>query len=286
MSEKATLLANRLADILQQLNSGKTISVKELAIDYGVSERTIQKDLNVRMDPKLIEPLGSGKYRLVPGYLGNITLDDIKEFSKLSGIIDLYPNIDEIIRHKIRDSLLVESRINRSLMPSSDVFMEINFAISKSLLLKFSYDDKSIIVQPYRLLNHSGIWYLLAKDEKKIKSYCLHKMKKVRRDVKNFIPDEDLNREITENPSPWFRKNKVDVLLRIDAGFVEYFLNRNLFPDRFDVKHNNDGSLECSVRVNTTDEIKGQIKFWLPKIDIISPTSLKDEIITEIKSFL
>lgn len=286
MSEKATLLSNRIADILQQLNSGKTISVKELAQYYGVTERTIQKDLNERLDPKLIEVLGGGKYRLVPGYLGNITIEDIKEFSRLSGIIDLYPDIDDVLRHKIRDSLIVEDRINRSCIPSSDLFMEINYTINNSLLLRLSYSEKNLVVEPYRLLNHSGIWYLLARNAGKIKSYCLHKMKKVRRDIKTFEIDERLITQISENPSPWFREDKIEVTLSVKRAFIDYFNNRNLFPQCYNKVLLDSGDLSVKLKVNTTDEIKGQIKYWLPQIDVIEPKTLKDEILKDIKSFL
>ncbi len=40
------------------------------------------------------------------------------------------------------------------------------------------------------------------------------------------------------------------------------------------------------MTVNSLDEIKGQIKFWLPNIDVIKPIELKKSIIKDIKSFL
>ena len=42
------LLAFRLADMLRRLNQGERMSVLQLAGDYGVNSRTIQRDLNER----------------------------------------------------------------------------------------------------------------------------------------------------------------------------------------------------------------------------------------------
>ena len=46
MSQKHQKLAFRLSDILTRLNEGRRLSVSELAEEFKVSERTIQRDLN------------------------------------------------------------------------------------------------------------------------------------------------------------------------------------------------------------------------------------------------
>lgn len=286
MSDKTTTLANRLADILQKLNSGQIIMVKELANEYSVSERTIQKDLNQRLDPNLIDDLGSGRYKLRDGFLGHLTIEDIREFSQLSGIMDLYPNIDDVILNKIKGSLLVKSGVNRGCLPKSGDFLEVNYAISNGVLLKFTYNNKNLVVEPYKLLNNNGIWYLLAINSDEIRSYCLHKMKKVRRDVKTFIHDNKLLREIEENPSPWFRSKKIDVELIINRDFKEYFLDRNLISGVTENGEDEKGNLIISIKVNSLDEIMGTIKFWLPNIEVRSPLELKDKIIKDIEKYL
>lgn len=284
MSDRSITLANRIADILLKLNSGEILEVKELARIYSVSERTIQKDLNQRLDPGLIDELGGGRYRLHSGYLGNLTSSDIKEFSEVSGIIDLYPDMDDVLFKKIRSSLLVKSRINRGCIPSSSDFREINYTIANNLKLKFFYKD-NLTVEPYKLIN-SGIWYLLGKTEEGIKSYCVHKMRKVRRDINSFIPDKNIVKSIESDPSPWFRLDKVDVELEIDKSFKGYFLDRSIIEDFKNNGEDIDGNLRISLKVNIIDEISGTIKYWLPNIRVISPNSLKEKINNDIKKYL
>ena len=268
MSEKSTLLSYRLAEILNKLSTGAIVNVKELANEFSVSERTIQKDLNERLDPKMIEILGNGNYKLISGYLGNITTQDIISFSELSGIIDLYPDIDSVLKAKIRDSLIVKPIVNSACIPNSKVFTEINNTIINKLKIRFEYNDKNLIMEPYKLLNYMGIWYLIAKESKNVKTYCVHRMKKVRRDFNSFEIDYTLLKEIENNPSPWFRKDKIQVELKITSGFSEYFLDRMLIENCEKVISNDDGSLTVIKEVYSLDEIKGVIKFWLPNIKV------------------
>lgn len=285
MSEKAVLLAGRLAEILHKLNTGQTISVKELAVEFSVSDRTIQKDLNERLDPSIIDSLGNGLYRLVPGYLGNLTMEDIREFSEISGIVDLYPDLDDVIRHKIRDSLIVKSRVNKGCIPATENFKEINYTILNCIRLRFEYNNKKILSEPYKLLNHNGIWYLLCKVNDVIKSYCVHKMKKVRRDIAAFSKDQKLLNLIENNPSPWFREKQIEVVLSVAEDFSDYFIDRNILPERENIRKEDDGSLTVDLKVNSIDEVKGIIKFWIPNIVVIKPDNLKESIINDIKKY-
>ena len=111
-------------------------------------------------------------------------------------------------------------------------------------------------------------------------------MKKVRRDIHNYVIEPELLKQILENPSPWFRENKIDVTLRIESSFVSYFNDRNIIPDSISKELLDDDSLLVTLSVNSLEEIKGTIKFWLPKIDVIKPKELKQSIIKDISTFL
>ena len=43
------LLAQRIVDIITQLNMGETLDIDELAAQFNVSKRTIQRDINSRL---------------------------------------------------------------------------------------------------------------------------------------------------------------------------------------------------------------------------------------------
>ena len=88
-------LAQRITDMLCQLNEGKALDTKQLAEKYEVSRRTLQRDINERLMVAL-PMLGlneQGLYTLPDNYLGQLNDDDIRHFSMLSGVSDLFPNM-------------------------------------------------------------------------------------------------------------------------------------------------------------------------------------------------
>ena len=68
MAEHDTL-AQRLGIILTKLNGGQRLSINALAEEFNVSERTIQRDLNVRLAYLPLQREGQ-HYSLDPSYFG------------------------------------------------------------------------------------------------------------------------------------------------------------------------------------------------------------------------
>lgn len=79
-------LVYRLSQVLQKLNQGESLDPQQLADEFGVNLRTIQRDLNVRfVSLPLIKT--AGRYRMEAAHLGKLTLKDIEKFAHLSGVI-------------------------------------------------------------------------------------------------------------------------------------------------------------------------------------------------------
>ena len=64
-------LGMRLGIILTELFSGKTVELETLSLEFNVSVRTIQRDLNERL---MYLPISNtcGTYKLDPAYLARI----------------------------------------------------------------------------------------------------------------------------------------------------------------------------------------------------------------------
>ena len=75
--------------ILTKLNNGEQLLVEELAEEFGVSVRTVQRDINERLSylPIVKE---NGLYQLEAYCLGKLNFDDIKIFATLGSIKELY----------------------------------------------------------------------------------------------------------------------------------------------------------------------------------------------------
>ena len=63
MKNKNERLAYRLGGILERLNAGERISVNELAETYGVTPRTIQRDIAERLAFLIPRAIFAGKTR-------------------------------------------------------------------------------------------------------------------------------------------------------------------------------------------------------------------------------
>ena len=77
-------LAERLASILTKLNAGARLSIKELALEYSVSTRTISRDFD-RMSSNLplLQDDQSKKFYLDPAYLTKVKPHDFNLHLKL-----------------------------------------------------------------------------------------------------------------------------------------------------------------------------------------------------------
>jgi predicted DNA-binding transcriptional regulator YafY len=101
-------IAYRLSNILIKLNQGDHLNPDELADEFGVHVRTIQRDLKVRM---AYLPLlkTRGRYHLDASQLGKLSYRDIERFAAIVGVNGLFPLLD---RNVIKDLL-----VNRSNSP-------------------------------------------------------------------------------------------------------------------------------------------------------------------------
>ena len=94
MSKSNDKLSIRLTQILLKLNSGEILSLDDLALEFNVSKRTIQRDINERFSYLPLIKV-DGCVRIEEYCLGKLSFKDIKNFATLSGIKNLYPELDD-----------------------------------------------------------------------------------------------------------------------------------------------------------------------------------------------
>ena len=170
-------LAERLANILTKLNTGYQLGVAELAHEFQVSTRTIERDfdrLNTYLP--LLQDESTKKYFLDPLYLGRFKLQDIQNFAQLSGITELYPSLDmSFLRHLLdeRSSQIFSAKgyCFENAREFSEHFQVFADAIHNRQKISFLYNDRWRHVDPYRLIHHQGSWYLAAAVADELRAY-------------------------------------------------------------------------------------------------------------------
>ena len=196
-------LAMRLAQILMRFNDGERFSLEEVADEFNVDIRTIQRDLNDRLSFMPIKR-ENGKYFLEPFALGKLSFKDIQNFALLSGIGELYPKLDsgfivDLLSEKINSVFMVKNegfeRVDYAL------FELISVAILRHNVLSFAYKEKNREVNPYKLINNKGIWYILTDEKGKLKHFALAKIRNLQSKKQTFIPKDEFLKQLKDDNS-------------------------------------------------------------------------------------
>ncbi len=282
-------LAIRLADIMKLFNSGNSFTMEELTEEFDVDKRTIQRDLYIRLSFLPIQKL-NGRYSLEQYYLGKLNFEDMKLFAALSGIKGLYPALDDsfitdILNSKVNRAFLVNGQPYEDMSDKIDIFNALGTAAITHRQIHFTYTEKKRMVNPYKLINTNGIWYLLADDAGILKTFALSKISDLMILDETFDPDKTFLEKIGKNDSKWFSDKSIEVVLEIDKEIAGYFLKRKLFPNQKIIENNNE-KLVLSTLVAYEEEILRTVRYWLPHIVIRSPERLAHKLHTELSQYI
>jgi len=290
VSDKTDKIAIRLIGIITKLNSGERFTSKELAEEFGTTEKTITTDLNKRLSQFL--PIERDKYHyyLESYIVGQLGFNDIRNFANLSGIKELYPTLaDElladILNSKINDSCLVKGGKYEDLSSKTEEFKLLRLAITIKHKLNFTYNDKPRVVNPYKLVNNDDIWYLVADEDTKLKTFSFSKIAKLVKTKEKFQPNSELVEIINKNQANWFSQESISVILEIDAKVSEYFLRRELLPNQTILKKTED-KLILKTQVSFEDEILRVVRYWIPHIKIVEPQDLQEKLLNELNNYI
>lgn len=282
MKKSHDTIARRLSSILLKFNSGERFTIDELCEEFNVDKRTIQRDINERFSYFPIKK-ENGYFFLEPYALGKLSFEDIKNFAAISGIKELYPSltnefIADILNTKINSAYLVKTINHETIASKTDEFQSLSVAILQNIPIRCIYKEKPRILNPYKLVNQQGIWYLVADENSVLKNFSFSKITDFELlEESRFEPKREFVETIQKNEVTWFSQNLTKVTLEIDADVSEYFLRRNMFPNQTIISQN-DGILTLSTKISYDEEILRIVQYWLPHIKIIEPTHLQEKL--------
>lgn len=288
-------LVYRLAQILVKLNQGEKLDPQELADEFSVNLRTIQRDLNERF---AYLPLvrTNGRYNLDPTFLGKLNTRDVERFASLAGVRGLFPSLsDDFLRDifdtRIQSALLVKGHHYENLAGKESQFRLLEQAIVARHHVSFDYQKDEgrkhyDSVAPYKLLNHKGIWYLAGRDADKLKTFSFSKIELLRQLDTQFDADPSIDKKLSEEDGIWLGEERKEIVLKIAAGIAGYFKRRKLIANQVIEKELEDGGLIVSAKVGHPNQVLPIVRYWIPHIRIISPEGLQGELETELTAYL
>jgi predicted DNA-binding transcriptional regulator YafY len=282
-------LAYRLAGILLKLNQGDALDVEELAAEYGVSGRTIYRDIN-RLGG-VIDQDTDGRYQLAAAYRGKLIPRDLENFARLVGVEDLFPRSGQRFLVALLDTLsqgsfLVHGHHYEALKPHDDTFQQLDQAIREHKRCTLTYADKRRELEPYRLINSKGIWYLAATEAGTLKSFALSRFGQLHVSNDAFVPNADIQCQIEADDDVWFSQEKTEVLLSVAPQVAYYFKRRKLLPLQQVDKELENGGLIVSSRISDKNQILPLVRYWIPHVRILEPGWLRDTLELSLKYFM
>lgn len=278
----------RFRIILQRLNEGEALSVTELAEEFNVSTRTIQRDFNNRLILSYpIEKVGR-KWKMQEGFKIEKS-SDIEDMLVLDIIENMSQSVGKVFGAKAKKLLSkIKNQDHNPIYAKLDL-EDISSKLKEIQLLESAIKKKSIILanytmkntfnvklKPLKIVNYEGFWYLIALDTKnndKLKRYYIKNISSINITNKTFESDTKLDDLLDKSISIWFSKDTkpFDVKLYISKEIAKYFQRKPISKTQTIESINSDGSIEINVKITHEMEIQAIVNYWLPNIKILEP---------------
>jgi len=282
MSDKSAKLALRLGDILTRLFMGEVLHPESLIDEYLVSEKTLRRDFNERLIHAPIVRSDEG-YKLDPALRTNRN----GSISKVLNDIGLTSLLPVGYLSNAQSTVLFKNPRSESPEQFDGVFRQLVDAIISHSVIDLIHDGKCFEqVHPYRIVNDGGIWYLASVHSGQLYSYRLAKISQIHRREGKYKPSAKVHEEIYRQGMEWLTADNADVLVQVDREIAPHFLDATVLPNQQLLKELSDGSLLISSRVSRLSEIVPVLKCWMPRLEVLSPVSLRLELIRELYASL
>jgi predicted DNA-binding transcriptional regulator YafY len=304
--------------ILKTIEAGRFTSSAKLAHEFGVTERTIRRDIEALQEAgfPIYDDRANGKkvWRLVEGYRQKLvqgwSLSELAAlyFSRnmlsfLGGapfaqdLESAFAKIREALPQK---SLPFLSRIQdlfsarpdpwKDYSKKQDVIAGLIDAILHQRQARVAYYSfnsrrtKAYELDPYRLVYYRGGLYLYARahEYKEVRTFAVERVQKVEVLDQGFeVPADFSPAEYARSAFGIFGGRAETVELVFDSSIAGYVRERNWHESQT-LADEPDGSVRLTMEVAPSFDLKAWIKGFLPHVEVARPASLRDEIAREL----
>ena len=306
--------------ILKTVETGRYTSALKLAEAYGVTERTIRRDIEALQEAgfPLYDDRVDGKkvWRLVEGYKQRL----VQSFS-LAELAALYFSRNmlsflggapfaqdlESAFEKIREALPEKSlpflsRIQELFSARPDPWKDyskkqdvIAGLIDATLhqrqaeIAYYSFNSKrtkSYRVDPYRLVYYRGGLYLYARAHEygEVRTFAVERVQKVEVLDQGFdVPADFSPSEYARSAFGIFGGKAERVELLFSEAIAGYVRERSWHESQA-IADEPDGRVRLTMEVAPSFDLKAWVKGFLPQVEVVRPAALRDEVAREIEA--
>lgn len=310
MPQKDTLKRlGRVLSLIGRLNAGR-IRVADVAKDFGVSKRAIQRDLAIMHKAGFFtESAGDGWHQFTPGIsIKNRQLSN-EQYNALNAVAAFSRNLgsglstqfDKLFQHITNytpfDTFIVPV-MPRILTDSIPYIKEIEDAIDwgKELEIEYQYDENSPVkkhhICPLKVLIADGFAYIFSAYKTKPGMFPKYRIDRIKSlkvlDDQHFCEPEGMADALAKARSIWGavpeKERKIKVKLKITGWARDYFLRHELVGGQT-IKKQKDGSLLFEAKLCQLPELVPHILRWMPHVTVLEPKALKDEVLERVDAF-
>jgi len=295
-------ILTRLTIILSRLNDGEALSVKALAEEFNVSDRTIQRDFNERL---ISFPVYQDKkrWKMQEGFrleksnsVEEAVVLDIME-KLMEGAGRQFSTKANKLLSKIKNDTFNPIYAKLDMEDIGDKLKEVQQlenAIRGRNLIKCRYGfegyKKELDLKPLKIANYEGFWYLIALDARNdtLKKYYLKNIHQIKVLNKAFESTEKLDRLLDNSISVWFEQDTEPYRVRLYISDVvaKYFKRKPISKSQITESLHEDGSMVVSVEITNDMEIIPFVKYWMPHIIVLEPERISEEIKNDLNEYL
>jgi len=282
--DKNGQLAQRLSRILARLHQGETLNKHQLVEDFGVSIRTIERDLRTRLKG-IVEKTKDDRWQLAQAARSTIPASHLHGYARLAGTEHLFPDaslrylLEQLDTPEPRRSTHVQPTPHEDLRPQSPQFSALQAAIEQHQECRFTYKAKPRQAQPYRLIHKNGVWYLAAEEAGRLKNFSVALIEGLQVDeTRRFNPKAAHQEYINAKDDVWFTEGTTEVLLRVSPDMAHYFTRRPLLP-RQQQRLDADGTLLVTTHINHMNQLLPVVRYWLPHVRIVQPVEWHEALV-------
>jgi len=295
-------ILTRLTIILSRLNDGEALSVGELAKEFNVSDRTIQRDFNERLISFPIYQ-DKKKWKMQDGYrlekstsVEDAVVLDIME-KLIEGAGKRFSAKAEHLLSKIKNQTFNPFYTKLDMEDIGDKLKEVQqletaIKNGNQIQCMYRFDDfsKTIDLKPLKIVNYEGFWYLIALDARNdiLKKYYLKNITNITVRDETFSTDSKLDDLLENSISIWFERDNEPyrVTLYVDSTTAKYFKRKTISKTQKIESLYEDGSMDVSVEITADKEIIPFVKYWIPHIKVLEPERINEIIKEQIDDYL
>ena len=291
----------RHSEILERLNNGEVLSIVQLAREWGVIEKTVQRDFKKLMEGSygVIRAEDGKKFTISKNrQTTKETLSAINILDSLSKDIggDFYKKA-QIALKKIQSHIdsPFYTRIDvEDMSAQMELIEQLESAISQQKMVSFKYkkwykpDEVKLHknVKAYKIVIFDGFFFLYFEIGDYYPTLSLKGISDLVILEQTFIYNDAVLGYLDKAQDIWFdpTKDEFEVVFYLDKIAKEYFIKKPKKGQH--IKFYQDGSAELTIYISDKRSAFSILKKWLPNVKVVEPAWLQEEFESMIHTYI